>query len=156
VDEVNGVVEIRSRDGWTPKTAQSERHIPLNPELVELLRSLRKDGPYVFPGTTPDEPIGSFKKTLRTAVAKARIYRNGKPVHLSAQSYRKAHATWQAMRGVNEGVLQGLLGHAAGSRVTQKYYVHATEEAKRAAVIRLPFAEHSGNGSGPKLATSGN
>ena len=35
-------------------------------------------------------------------------------------------------------VLRELLGHARGSRVPDQYYVHATEEAKRAALIELP------------------
>ena len=156
VDEVNGVVEIRSREGWTPKTEQSERSIPINPVLLDLLRGLPKEGPYVFPGTTPDEPIGSFRKALKTAVARAGIYRRGKQVHITAQSLRKAHASWLAEDGVDESVLQGLLGHAAGSSVTRQYYVQATEKAKRAAVIQLPIPEQSENESDPDLAISGN
>ncbi len=141
VDEVNGWVEIRAREGWTPKTQESERRIPLNDAMIALLRELPKDGPYVFPGMTPDTPIGSFRKAFNTAVAKAGITRNGKPVHLTPKSFRKAHATWQALRGVNERVLQGLLGHAPGSRVTKQVYVQVTEEAKRAAVITLPLRD---------------
>lgn len=138
VDEVNGVVEIKARDGWTPKTRQSERTIPLSPELLEVVRRLPKNGAYVFPGRDPDTPIGNFRKALNAAVRKAKVERNGKPVHLTPHAFRKAYATWQAMRGVNERLLQELLGHAAGSRVTNQWYVHPTDEAKRAAVIRLP------------------
>ena len=145
VDEVNGYVEIRSRDGWTPKTRQSERRVPLSSTLLDMLRGLAKEGPYVFPGRAPDKPIENFRKALRTAVAKADIRRRGKLVHLTPQSFRRAHATWQAMRGVNESVLQDLLGHAPGSRVTQRFYVHATEEAKRSAVLQLPIPEPNGN-----------
>lgn len=156
VDEVNGFVEILAREGWTPKTEQSERRIPLNRALLEMIRGLPKTGPYVFSGNRPDKPIRRFERALNTAIEKADIRRNGKQVHLTPQSFRKANATWQAMRGVNESVLQGLLGHAAGSSVTKQYYVHATEEAKRAAVIELPFGEHKRNGEGEKLATFGN
>lgn len=49
------------------------------------------------------------------------------------------------MKVVDECILQGLLGHAAGSRVTKAYYVHATEEAKRAAVIELPMPVRNQN-----------
>ena len=58
---------------------------------------------------------------------------------------RGALATGQAMNVGNESVLQGLLGHAAGPRVTKAYYVHATEEAKRAAVIELPMPVRNQN-----------
>ena len=71
--------------------------------------------------------------------------KNGELVHVTPHTLRKAHATWQAMKGVNESVLQDLLGHARGSSVTRQFYVHATEEAKRAAVIVLPFGKQSSN-----------
>ena len=53
-------------------------------------------------------------------------------------------------------VLQDLLGHAHGSRITKQFYVHATEEAKRAAVLRLPLTEPNENDGAPILAKSGN
>jgi integrase len=140
VDEIGGYAEIMSRDGWTPKTQQSERRIPLNPPLLDALRSLPKVGEYVFPGKVPGKPIHTFKKSWVTAVREAKIVRNGKPVHLPIRSLRMAHATWQAERGTHETVLQGLLGHAKGSDVTKRFYVQVSEEAKRQAMLSLPFA----------------
>ena len=145
VDEVNGSVEIRARDGWTPKTEQSERRIPLNDGLLDMIRGLPKTGSYVFSGSDPDKPMCDFRHALDSAVEKADIRRRGERVHLTPQSFRKAHATWQAMRGVNESVLQDLLGHAPGSSVTKQYYIHTTEEAKRGAVYELPFQERNRN-----------
>lgn len=145
VDEVNGFVEILAREGWTPKTEHSERRIPLNRALLEMIGGLPKIGPYVFSGNDPNKPIRRFERALNTAIEKADIRRNGKRVHLTPQSFRKANATWQAMRGVNESVLQGLLGHAAGSSVTKQYYIQPTEEAQTAAVIELPLGKHNGN-----------
>ncbi len=156
VDEVGGYVEIRSREGWTPKTQQSERRIPLNLSLLALIRDLPKKGPYVFAGEMPDRPMANFRKAWKTAVGKADIRRRGEQVHIPPKALRKAHATWQAERGVHESVLQGLLGHAMGSRVTKQYYVQVTEEAKRKAVIKLPIPERNGNKNGQDLAKSGN
>jgi integrase len=143
VDEVNGFVEIRPREGWTPKTAQSERSIPLSAPLLETLRRLPKQSMYVFPGKKTGKPITNFRSALASAIEKADIRRNGRLVHLAAPPAQGVRHTWQAMRGVNESVLQDLLGHARGSRVTREHYVHATEEAKRAAVLALPLV---GNG----------
>ena len=140
VDEVGGFVEIITREGWTPKTNQSERIVPLNLDLVDMIRHLPKNGVYVFPGEDLDTPIGNIRKAFAFAVAKADIRRKGKPVHLTPKVLRKAHATWQAERGTHESVLQGLLGHAKGSKVTKQYYIHTTQEAKRAAVTSLPVA----------------
>ncbi|MBI4184170.1 MAG: site-specific integrase [Proteobacteria bacterium] len=156
VDEVNGHVEIRSRDGWTPKTQSSERRIPLGPSLLQVIRRLPKEGPYVFSGTSPDRPLGEFRRSWATSVQRAKITRNGQPVRITPHGLRKAHATWLAMKGVPPSVLQDLLGHARGSRVTDRYYVFATEEAKRAAVIELPIGEQKRNERVPDLAKSGN
>jgi integrase len=156
VDEVEGYVEINAREGWTPKTQQSERRIPLNDALLALIRSLPKTGQYVFAGQSGDAPIGDFRKAWRTAVAKVDMQRRGKQVHIPVKALRKAHATWQAERGVQESVLQELLGHARGSSVTRKHYVEVSERAKRRAVIELPFGEREGNECAPNLATSGN
>ena len=139
VDCASGCVEIRARERWTPKTQQSERRIPIGPGLVDLLRFLPREGPYVFQGRTPGTPIGNFRKAFAAAVRQAGIVRGGKPVRITPHGLRKAHATWQAMNGVPPSVLQDLLGHARGSKVTDQYYVFATEEAKRAAVIELPL-----------------
>ena len=85
--------------------------------------------------------MGPFLRAFSTAVKRADITRKGKAVHFTPKVLRKAHANWQAERRTNECVLQGLLGHAKGSRVTQQYYGHVTEQAKRAAVITLPVGE---------------
>lgn len=141
IDEIGGYAEIRSRDGWTPKTQSSERRILLSDGLLEVLRRLPKKGLYVFPGKTPDKPIGLFRKTWARAVRKANIVRGGRRVHVQVKTLRKAHATWQAERGTPESVLQDRLGHSKGSTVTRAFYVQTTDEARRAAVIELPLGE---------------
>lgn len=92
---------------------------------------------------------------MKTAVVTANICPNGLLVYITPQSFRRAHPTWRAMRGVSESVLQKLLGHAAGSSVTKRFHVHATEEAKRAAVIELPIGQRA-DIDAPHLAISGN
>ena len=156
VDEVNGFVEIRSNLGWTPKTQSSEREIPLSPGLVSAIRVLPKVGPFVFPGMVPGKPMDNMRKALRTAVEQAGIRRHGRPVNLTLHSFRKAYATWQARRGIDENVLQSLLGHAPGSRVTRQYYVQAQQEDRLAAVIALPIGERARNKVPEILAKSGN
>ena len=138
IDEVGGFAEIRSRDGWTPKTQQSEREIPLSEGLLAAMLDLPKEGQYVFPGASPDTPMGEFRKPWRKAVLDAKIMRRGRQVTFPVKMLRKAHATWQAERGLPESVLQDRMGHAKGSRITRQFYVQVTDEAKKAAVIMLP------------------
>ena len=137
VDEVGGYAEIRSRDGWTPKTEASEQAIPLSDSLLDAIWRLPKKGEYVFPGATPDVPMGEFCKPWKKAVLAAKIMRRGRQVTFPVKHLRKAHATWQAERGTPESVLQHRMGHAKGSRITRQFYVQVTEQAEKAAVITM-------------------
>ena len=103
------------RRGHPHKTQSSERSIPLNEALLDEIRKLPKLGAFVFPGATSDKPMGDFRKPWKRAVAEAKIMRRGRQVHVPVKSLRKAHAAWQAERGVAESVLQGLMGLAKGN-----------------------------------------
>lgn len=147
IDFKERIVEIRPTDEWKPKTKSSERRVFVSGKLISILKRTHKDGDYVFPGKILGRPIKSMKRAFATAVRKANIIRNGKPVPVTPKTLRKAYATWQAVdNNVSEPVLQALLGHAPGSQVTARYYVNPQEEAKRKAVFQLPE-------SGNKLAT---
>ena len=139
VDEVNGVVEIKPKDGWTPKTRNSRRRIYIRGGLLETIRELPKAGRYVFPGLDPDKPRTSIDKVLNRAAKKANLTRNGNPMRIRPHVLRKAHATWLAMEGIPQQVLQARMGHAPGSRITDQYYVFSTDEANRAAITELPM-----------------
>lgn len=147
VNVVQGYVDIRPKEGgWTPKTAHSERRIYLSEGLRGSLASLPTKSRYVFPGRDPHKPLNNFRKALAAAVTKAGVNRGGKPLRVTPHVLRKAYATWQAMGMVPEAVLQDLLGHAPGSRVTKQHYVFSQEKAKREAVFELPTREKKRNG----------
>ena len=76
--------------------------------------------------------MDNFRKALAAAAKKAGVKK-----HVTPQTLRKAFMTWQAERGIPEHVLQAQVGHAPGSRVTKRYYIQATEEAKEKAVFSL-------------------
>lgn len=153
VDEINGVCSIRSSSGWTPKTASSERDVYIQGVLLDAIRKLPKKGKYVFSGKNLDKPINNFKKAFKTAVEKAKIEKGGRPAKFTPKSLRKAYATWLAMDGTPERVLQANLGHAPGSRVTGQYYIQAPEEERRKASISLPILRKPGASLGNNLAT---
>ena len=138
VDLDHGVVHIRYGDDWTPKTMQSVRELHLGDNLLTIMRQLPAEGSYVFPGAAPDKPIWNLRRSWNRAVKTAGIKRNGQPARLPPKSLRKAFATWQSTRGINETVLQRQLGHAKGSRITRQHYVQVPEDALRNAVFQLP------------------
>lgn len=142
VDELTGIIQIKPQNGWTPKTRSSQRKVFVQGQLLESVQRLPKLGPYVFAGQDPNRPINNIKRAFASAVKAALIEREGKPLRVTPHTLRKAYATWLAIdRGVPQGVLQSLLGHTRGSRVTDQYYVIAQDEAKRLVAIGLPVAE---------------
>lgn len=144
VDEVSGVVQIRAKGGWTPKTKQSRREIHITGSLLEAIRAIPKKGPYVFPSRiSPDKPRHDVRKVLATAVRKADITRKGKLMHITPHVLRKAYATWQATNGTAPRVLQALLGHAPGTPITDRHYVQATDDAKRRAAKAIQIRPSS-------------
>lgn len=157
VDEVNGVITFRPNGEWTPKTLHSHRRVFVGDELLSDLRRLPKKGKYVFPGKVSGKPIGNIRKAFATAVAKAQINRNGRPLAITPKTLRKAYATWLAMQNVPQRILQANLGHAAGSSVTNQYYVQAQESERRDTVIELPITathqDRTENKLGNNLAT---
>jgi integrase len=76
VDEKGGFAIIEPRAGWTPKTASSNRRLPLSKGLLAALREMRRGGAYVFPGRAPSKPMISFRHSLASAVKAAGLMRN--------------------------------------------------------------------------------
>jgi len=137
LDLVNLEVTIRAGETWTPKTKHSIRSIPISKEIAEELSGLPRVSEFVFPGRDPKKPINHVRKGLAAAVKKAGLMHKGNPVKLCVHDLRKINASWRAMSGVPERVLQDLLGHAPGTPVTAKHYVFSSEEAKRKAVFSI-------------------
>lgn len=137
VDLDNGVITIRSKGGWTPKTRSSARDVYIGGDLLDELKGLPRGGVYVFSGRDPNRPITNIRKAFATALRKAGLNKNG--ARITPHSLRKAYATRLAMQGTPQRILQANLGHTPGSRVTDQYYVSATEEARRQAFRPLPI-----------------
>jgi integrase len=102
VDEVKGWVEFKSKDGWTPKTFQSQRRVPIGTDLVEMFRSMPKEGIYVFPTKSDfNKPRDNVRKALAGAIRRAGINRNGVPMKITPRVLRKAFA-----RGIYPNTLE--------------------------------------------------
>tara|TARA_B100000965_G_scaffold263221_1_gene222164 strand:- start:5959 stop:7095 length:1137 start_codon:yes stop_codon:yes gene_type:complete len=139
VNEVGGYVDIAPHGDWSPKTEGSERRIWLSAGMLAEIQRLPKKGTYVFSGRIPTKPITSISKALDAAVKSAEIKRDGRLMRITAKTFRKAFATWQAEGSVHPSILQKQMGHVAGSRMTDQYYVHVRDEAVRNAYRELPF-----------------
>ena len=101
---------IRPKEGgWTPKTEQSNRDMPISKNLVDALRLHKaasgeaakehgEDAPtFVFPGSGEGR-TWDFRKALEKAIEKANVTRDDKPMHINPHMLRKSFISWQKAR----------------------------------------------------------
>lgn len=131
VDLTNRIISI-----YNGKTDQSDRRIPMNDTVLNLLSSLRQPhaSGFVFPSTRKKgerfrDPKVGFMKAIRLA---------GIP-HLRFHDLRHTFATRLVRAGVDLVTIQYLLGHSTINMTTR--YAHSLADDKMAAVRRLEFAE---------------
>lgn len=121
--------------GWAPKTKASHRYATLREGVLADILALPRTGDYIFAGKDPKKPLQNVRTALNTAAKAVGIRRP------SLKLFRKAFATWQAENGLHPALLQQLMGHAQGSKVTDQHYIFASEVAKQAATLSLPLPE---------------
>jgi len=158
VNEVRGTIRFQKHvnaDGekWTTKRASSIREVPISQDLLDEIRSLEKVSEYVFPGRDKSKPLNNFRKSLKAAIIKSSVERNGEPIHVTPQIIRKAVLTWHIENGTPESVVQALCGHALGSRVTQKAYIRHGQAALKNAIIPMSPAGQNENENNLQMAT---
>ena len=117
------------------KTTHSDRRIPMNDTVFELLSSLsqRRKGDFVFPsprksGNGFRDPKVGFMKAIRLAGIRP----------LCFHDLRHTFATRLVRAGVDLITVQHLLGHAKITMTAR--YAHSLADDKIAAVRRLDFA----------------
>lgn len=127
------VVAVRAHGDWEPKTAYSERVIPVSEDLLSAVMRLPRSAAYVFPSSSnPDRPMDNMRKALATAQRQAGISRDGVLAPFSLKAFRKGFGTWLAANRIDRATLQDLIGHNRGSPVTEQFYVDTGEAGKRA------------------------
>jgi integrase len=90
---------------------------PLGSEAVVLLTKLRREGPYVLPGSSPDKPFVGLPK------AWLRIMERADLPGLTPHGLRHAFASVAADLGYTEPTIAAMLGHATRS-ITGRYIHH--------------------------------
>lgn len=114
----------------TPKSGCSKRTIPLTAQIMELLKGLGMDQPYVFGGGRPLEPR-TMQYRFKRILGKVGV--DKKNFHI----LRHTFATNCVESGMDAKTLSVILGHA-GVKITLDRYVHPTMETKRRQIGRLP------------------
>jgi integrase len=118
------------------KTEAARRVIPMTDDTASLLKARvekveKKNCPFVFPSPFDvQKPIGSVKKTQRSAAERAGI-----EGHFRLYDLRHTFATRAVAAGTDLPTLSSLLGHM--SILMTMRYVHPAAEQKRMAMQKL-------------------
>lgn len=126
-------IKIRVKDDWSPKT--SEREIPINDNLLELLRThgdKNKRGRWVFHNKGEKIEPNSLRKKLISVAKKCGIIDLTK-IH----SLRHTFASHLVMSGVDLPTVKKLMGHS--DIETTMIYSHLADEHVDKAVEKLKF-----------------
>ena len=127
VDLESRTISIQSKEGWTPKTRHSERIVRISEGLAQEVGSLPRKSQWVFPGPDPAKPRKGLKRAFATAVRRAKIMRNGEPLHIRVHDLRAFCRTYlRDEKNVPGHIVQDHLGHVIGSQVTDKHYLGRT------------------------------
>ena len=126
---------------FSAKNDSSVRIVPLNYTLANEIELLPRLSPWVFPNRLGDGPKNNFRKALGSACERANIIKNGKLLRTTPKLFRKFYSTFQAENRIDPALVQSMMGHTPGSRVTDRNYKYFSQEAHREALISLPKIE---------------
>lgn len=121
---------VMSRCLQSPKSATSDRFIPLIPKLRKILQAYAK----IYPGeyfiaTLTSKPTSP--RTLRMWYMK--MLKAAKVPYLNFHCLRHTFATQMIEKGVDVKTVSSILGHA-GVEITMDTYCHPSDDVKRAGI----------------------
>jgi integrase len=130
VDLETGLIRIRPKPGWTPKSYS--RDFFMNEEAIKVLRALAKDqGEYVFQSSTNQQlDTDTIRKAL-IDIAKAAEIAGLTRVH----DLRHTFNSLMQMNGVDPATMGKILGHK--DIETTMIYTHQTEEHLKKSANKL-------------------
>jgi len=131
IDLSNKRIRVIEKESHSVKWHR-ERHIPIDQELVDVLRSLRRQGKYVFMTRNETLRKNNLIRELKKTAVRAGIDKN-----VTIHMLRHTYASHLVMEGVPLRTVGELLGHSCIT--TTLRYSHLAPDHLNGAVEKLPF-----------------
>jgi integrase len=153
VDLKERLIRVRVREGWKPKTAGSEREVPIHRRLAALLTTVKKSkGDYFFSAQPSRQyPEGDHRVNPREAnvdfqeLAAACGHVVGREQRgLTLHALRRFFKTFCLDSGVPKPMVDFWTGHVDESSMDFFYY---DPQKSKEWMERVPFGEPDGQGS---------
>ena len=124
--------------GSTPKTKYSYRTVSFGVGLQSDLAAIRSGSDWVFPSRfNPSKHFDNCRKSMKSAVMRSGVTRNGKPIKLTPKYGRKAFTSYQWIKGVPLELIKKMVGHSPKSKVTETHYLFIPSQMAEEAVFEL-------------------
>jgi integrase len=121
------------RGRWTKPSHRTKQQrtetIPISDEAVTLLKSMPRNGEFLFPGRLPGQPITDIKQSWHEICEAAGI------AGLRLHDLRHNFASWLVSGGESLAKVGALLGHTQAA--TTQRYAHLADQPLRDAVNRF-------------------
>ncbi len=135
VDFEGGLVHVRAKDGWKPKTGD-RRAVPMTPEVRTTLEKLPKKHRWVFVAPPSGKyPTGGRRMSERLLLAnlKRLLKKLNLPGHV--HTFRHTFISLALTAGTPEAVVRAWVGHVDPE--TLKLYTHIADAASHAAMQKF-------------------
>lgn len=135
IDFASGVIHIRERPGWRPKTGDL-RVIPMTPRVRAILESITERGTWVFTaGVSGRYPQGDHQLSGRRLLEylKRVLKKLGLPGHV--HTFRHHFISAALMKGVPEAMVRKWVGHV--DHQIMRRYTHVADKESQSAMARL-------------------
>lgn len=143
LDFRRGVIHIRPKEGWKPKTGD-HRQIPMTSRMRTLLEALPRKGAWVFtaPVTSKHPLAGRQISERRSLQALKRVLKRLK-LEGHQHTFRHTYISQALMKGVPEAVVRSWVGHVDPDIL--RLYTHVADDVSKMYVER--FSGSTGVGS---------
>ena len=132
IDWKNKQIKIINKEVRNPK-GQKERYIPMDDKLINILKSLPRNGSSFVFSTPEGKPrVNNLNREVKKVAAKAGIKKN-----INLHMLRHSFASHLVMGGVDLSTVQRLLGHS--SITTTMIYAHLAPDHLRGALDKLKY-----------------
>lgn len=143
-DDQRPYLSVKARPGWKPKTTKSERHVPLTPGVVDMLRRRMKGVENITDLVFPERWTNrSVNQTFNRCLTRAKLdVLNDRGEKLTVHSLRHYYATRLVRSGADPATVRDLLGHSS-IVITDRYFNVPREGLFQAS--RMAFSESAVN-----------
>jgi integrase len=135
VDFDNGVIHIRPKDGWKPKTGD-QRVVPLGPELRSVLMVQPRCWRWVFTARPSAKcPVAGRQISDRRALSHLKTVLKRLQLNGHQHTFRHSFISYALTQGVPEPIVRKWVGHV-DARI-MKTYTHIADQISQQAMLGL-------------------